>query len=629
MRDCTFGSPQRWVFVAVMLSVVTAPRLSQAFQSTAKPNDAKRKSSQEPAAEVKLGLNLHDPAAFQGYTLLSPLGSKKSFLLDMDGRVVRTWECGCTPLSSYLLENGNLLRFGTIPQEEVKFGRMPGGAGRLQEFTFDGELVWQFDYDSETRYGHHDAMKLPNGNVLMIAWERKSRDEAIAAGRAPDSLHDKPLIPCFLLEIKPSGKSGGEIVWEWHIWDHLIQDHDPSKANYGSVAEHPELIDVNFGGAETAPPQNAAPANPLGGLGYVAPPAAGQPIFPDPDWTHCNGVDYNAELDQIVISVHGFSEFWIIDHSTTTEEAKGHTGGRYGKGGDLLYRWGNPQAYRAGTKADQKLFAQHNAHWIPKGLPGAGHILLFNNRQEDETGKFSSVDEIVLPVNESGHYQRPTGERFGPEEAAWSYTASPKTDFYSNFISGAQRLPNGNTLICSGAHGIVFEVTADKQMVWKYINPTKESIFDQPPGGGPPSPEIGKLLPRHVLQDLKLSDEQQAELAKIEREAEEKLEGVLNEKQRQRLAELRKSPSPPPAAGPPAGGPNFGPPGRGGAGSPPAAPPGVPPDLLAGPPGGTSVFRATRYGVDYPAFTGKDMTPGKTLVQIVEAEAKTKEQAKQ
>jgi hypothetical protein len=81
-----------------------------------------------------------------------------------------------------------------------------------------------------------------------------------------------------------------------------------------------------------------------------------------------NSVSYNAKLDQILISVRSFNEFWIIDHSVTTKEAAGHTGGRSGKGGDLLYRWGNPSAYRAGKTSDQKLFAQHDAHWIPEGL---------------------------------------------------------------------------------------------------------------------------------------------------------------------------------------------------------------------------------------------------------------------
>ena len=65
-------------------------------------------------------------------------------------------------------------------------------------------------------------------------------------------------------------------------------------------------------------------------------------------------------LDQIVLSNHNLSEIWIIDHSTTTLEAASHSGGNSGKGGDLLYRWGNPQAYDQGTGADQLL--NHQQH---------------------------------------------------------------------------------------------------------------------------------------------------------------------------------------------------------------------------------------------------------------------------
>src|SRR5882672_6957768 len=106
-----------------------------------------------------------------------------------------------------------------------------------------------------------------------------------------------------------------------------------------------------------------------------------------------------------MISVHGFSEFWIIDHGTTTAEAAGHKGGKYGKGGDLLYRWGNPQSYRAGKAENQMLFHPHNAHLIPPGLPGAGHLLVFNNAHRGQDGSYSSVDEIVLPgASDDGSY---------------------------------------------------------------------------------------------------------------------------------------------------------------------------------------------------------------------------------
>ena len=174
-----------------------------------------------------------------------------------------------------------------------------------------------------------------------------------------------------------------------------------------------------------------------------------------------------------MISVHEFSEIWIIDHSTTTAEAAGHTGGRSGKGGDLLYRWGNPRVYRAGTKADQTLFAQHNAQWIPRGLPGEGHLLVFNNGGHRPDGEYSSVDELVLPVDARGGTSSSRERRSGPKKPVWSYSAPKKSDFYASFISGTHRLPNGNTMICSGPNGTLFEVTPDKEIVWKYVNPVK------------------------------------------------------------------------------------------------------------------------------------------------------------
>jgi hypothetical protein len=390
------------------------------------------------------GLIRNDPGAYAGYTLISPLQSTSTFLIDMNGRVVKTWETDSTPASlAYLLENGNILRAGLAP--DLPYGRGAGVGGKMQEITWNGELAWDFRYGTATVTQHHDFKRLPNGNVLMVAKERKTAAEAIAAGRIPSAVEGSTVEADILVEIKPSGKTGGEVVWEWRVWDHLIQDVDKDKANYGDVAAHPERIDINYG------------------------VTAGRRA--NPDWTHFNSVAYNADLDQVVVSLRNFSEIWVIDHSTTTREAAGRSGGKRGKGGDLLYRWGNPRVYRAGGDADQRLYGQHDAQWIPKGFPGAGHLLIYNNGDTRPGTRYSSIEEVALPVDASGNYTLGPAKRYGPEQAAWTYAAPQPADFYSVNISGVQRLPNGNTLICAGAPGVIFEVTPQKKVVWQYNMP--------------------------------------------------------------------------------------------------------------------------------------------------------------
>ena len=377
------------------------------------------KDTQQPKDKGKTGVSVNDPKAFQGYTLISPMSSTKSYLIDMQGKIVHTWDCGSTPaITAYLLPNGNLFRPNS---GEAGIGRNNGGIfpkGRIQEIAWDGELIWDFPLQSlkdtvKSAYTH-DMIKLPSGNVLAIMTLEKTAAETTAAGRKANG----PLMTESLIELRPKGKNEAEIVWEWHVWDHLIQDHDAAKPNHGKVAEHPERIDINSGG--TTLDNLAGQGGVLGGLGR------GRGGVPLGDWTHFNGLSYNADLDQIMMSVHGFSEFWIIDHSTTKAEAASHEGGKYGKGGDLLYRWGNPQNYGAGKATDQQLFGQHNAHWIPKGLAGAGHVLVFNNGLGRKDGNYSSVDEIVLPVDAKGHYPVKAGTAYGPEKAVWVYTATKK-----------------------------------------------------------------------------------------------------------------------------------------------------------------------------------------------------------
>jgi len=174
----------------------------------------------------------------------------------------------------------------------------------------------------------------------------------------------------------------------------------------------------------------------------------------------------------VMLSIRGNSELFVIDHQTTTAQAASHAGGRYDKGGDILYRWGNPQQYKRGTSADQQFYQQHHTHWIPAGCPGAGNILIFNNG----IGRgYSTINQIVPPVDAAGNYTIATGTAFGPALPVWTYAGSPATDFYSAEISGCQRLPNGNTLICEGVKGNLFEVTSAGACVWQYLCPVTDS----------------------------------------------------------------------------------------------------------------------------------------------------------
>ena len=474
-----------------------------------------------------IGLIRNDTKAYQGYTLLAPIRSRKTYLIDMQGKVVRMWQADAAPgLRACLLPTGELLRSSFTAERDQRV--------RIQKFSWDGELVWDFVPGSYFQ-PHHDFTAMPNGNVLIICSDQAKFPPDLAAVGSKAS---GQLLPDCLIEVRPTGPKSGEVVWEWHVWDHMIQDHDKTRLNYGVVGDHAGLIDTNYRkpflpDPRTDPDEWAR----LRGMAYI-----GRMFQPDNDWTHANCVDYNADLDQIMLTVPTFGEIWIIDHATTTAEAAGHTGGRSGKGGDLLYRWGNPQAYRAGLPSDQQLFRQHHGHWIDKDLPHHGQVLIFNNGYNRVDGKnYSSVEEIILPVDSSGRYARGSGGAFGPDKPVWTYSAPNKRDFYAESLSSAQRLPNGNTLICSGNTGKLFEITPEKEVVWEYVNPVIPDTLA----------EAFNLAPKGLIVD-----DGNLKKAKVAGQAKKEMgtEGAAR-----------------------------------------------------------AVFRAERYGVDFPAFKDKDMTPRQTI----------------
>ncbi len=483
--DCTAQPPRsrrqsaepawRAGWLAALLFVLAA--------ATGAPRqDAVSQPSTRPATP-RTGLILNSDAACSGYTLFAPMNSTTSYLVDMEGRLAHSWPSAYEPGASvYLLDDGSLLRAAREPANEYFGGG--GLGGRVEKLAPDGTVLWTFVYADESHCQHHDIKPLPDGNVLLIAWEKKTRTAALAAGRDPELMTTDELWPDCIVEVQPEAE-GGRIVWEWHVWDHLVQEFDGSKPNFGAIAEHPERIDLNY--RRSVPRESTAEMRRLRSLGYVGgaePPSPDQRGGPPPgpgganpqaDWCHTNSLDYDAQRDQIALSVHSFNEIWIIDHSTTTQEAAGSRGGRSGKGGDLLYRWGNPRAYGAGSTSDQLLFAQHDVSWIPAGCPGAGHLTVFNNGLGRSDGAYSSIVEFAPPVDAQGNYIRAAGQPYGPRQAAWEYTAPVKTAFFASHISGAQRLSNGNTLICSGEEGRIFEVRTDGTSVWEYVNPYVEN----------------------------------------------------------------------------------------------------------------------------------------------------------
>lgn len=423
-----------------------------------------------------------------GYILFPESMSKNILLINRNGKVVHSWTAYWDVLGGYLLDDGSIIVNAEDPDAPRYFGG--GAAGRILRYSWDGKLLWNFEMASWDELHHHDFEVLPNGNVLTIAWEHKTMEEALAAGRDPEHVHEAGLWPDKIVELEPDGKYNAKIVWEWHLWDHLIQDYDREKSNYGVVGDHPELLDINASAHEMNkihPDSMDIKRDSLetriarGDENRYA--MLGSEVS---DMHHLNAVDYNADLDQIAISSPEYSEVFIIDHSTTTEEARGHTGGRWGKGGDFLYRWGNPGNYQQGDSTDRLLYYQHNVQWIEKGFPGEGNLILFNNNSPvgplTDSLFYSYIMEIQPMMNEEGEYLLGANGRFLPEQPAWSYMAKDTLSMWSPFISGVQRLKTGNTYITEGAKGRFIEVTPDGEVYWEFLN----HFSDQPTDRFPP-----------------------------------------------------------------------------------------------------------------------------------------------
>jgi hypothetical protein len=399
------------------------------------------------AQEDGLGVLVNEEKALDGYTFIAPQVNSLAYIIDNEGRVIRQWDFGSSTREMHLLDSGNILVVRSA-RDIMDYTLMPKGYppdGGFAEFTWDGELVWEYNFVDAELHQHHGIDVLPNGNIIAVVRKYYHIDDAIALGLDPAIVEaqfdgSELFLPDAIMEVD---RVNSEIVWVWDPMDHLVQELDENLPNYGDVSLRPERIDINY--------------QPYYLKGIANDQSAGAA-----DWTHTNMVNYNPVLDQIVMSVRSFDELWIVDHNLTSEQAAGPSG-------DLLYRWGNPFTYGQGSLAeDRALFQQHDVQWIDEGLPGAGNILIYNNRnnlvKEDEISEaeYSSVIEISPPLREDGSY-----DWAADAQMIWQYGEG----FFSHFISGVQRLPNGNTLITEGNAGRLIEVTLEGDVVWEFINP--------------------------------------------------------------------------------------------------------------------------------------------------------------
>jgi Arylsulfotransferase (ASST) len=380
------------------------------------------------------GTTIYEPdRSWNGYTVLSPLQTPAVLVIDMNGNVVKRWE----GLNNSAGGPARVLPGGFVISAS---GARPPNQESLElvQQDFDGKVMWQFSRNEQikTREGgtiwsarqHHDWQResFPAGYFApesMPAIEGGSTLILTHTNRTQPNVADVMLEDDRLIEVSWKG----EVTWEWVASDHIDE--------LGFAPDARKAI-------KAAQSFNKARGS-----------------F---DWLHINSAHYvgpNRWFDQgdmrftpnnVIISSREASLLAIV-----------------GRDGKIVWRLGPDFSESPELRAIRQIIGQHHAHFIPKGLPGAGNLLVFDNGGSSGYGFANPI-----APNGVGAFARATSRvlEINPLtlELVWSYT-NPR--FFSTNISGAQRLPNGNTLITAGAGGRMFEVTKEGAIVWEYMYP--------------------------------------------------------------------------------------------------------------------------------------------------------------
>jgi len=416
------------------------------------------------------GLLYYDKGkAYPAYTVFQ--GGGQGWIMDMEGNV-------CHSFPSYsrdIYPDGH----------QVLAAENEAGNTGFKEVDWDGNVYGEW-YNTERPeiVPHHDQERLFNNKLddytmmCIVHFYDKTVADAIANGAGPQCStvrNNANPSDCGIIEFDRNGN----LIWEWRFWNHMVQDYDPTKLNYGDPAapENWGKLDINAGSND-----------------YLRKGMS-------PDWNHVNSFNYNETLDQIVMNSREYGEIYVIDHNTTTEEAAGPAG-------DFLFRWGNPANYRQGDiptfnyTGTEQLFGAHDIHWIPDfeypggpALPGARNFLIFDNGDKKPvTPAHSTILEInpydgpmsngVYIWQHDGGYTDTGQVTYGnlSNQVVWGYCPTEASRFnkgmYSRHTSGCQRLPNGNTFMHASEEGHLVEVvtnntsvTAVDEVVWEWVCP--------------------------------------------------------------------------------------------------------------------------------------------------------------
>ena len=342
---------------------------------------------------------------------------QKSYLIDMNGNDVHIWNYSGFP--SEMIDPGlnNGKRGHIFAQKEPEmFANQT-----LLELDWDGKVVWEWGSKAPggKAWQNHDLARLPNGNTLV-----NSKLTHVVPGLSDEPINDQPIY-----EVTPDG----DIVWQWNSGEHL------DELGFSKAAQKLMLS------------KTRRPGSFLMGVNNM------QPLGPN-KWHKAGNEVFHP--DNIIIDAREGNFVAIIEKKT------GKVVWRLGPDFPAAYDFSKATFSGEIPRPVDMICGQHDAHMIPEGLPGAGNILIFDNNGSAGFPPFylgSHPGSRILEINPI------------TKNIVWQYDASYSNKtywaFYSSFISSSRRLPNGNTLICEGMHGRLFQVTPEGEIVWEYLNP--------------------------------------------------------------------------------------------------------------------------------------------------------------